>query len=80
MRFCITATIVDEIGTAIAIFFDEAVLTLKGKESKEVIKEGYENVNDVPKPLLEGIGQTRLPQIQFQGTPSPGSSRFTINR
>ncbi|KAI3783688.1 hypothetical protein L1987_42774 [Smallanthus sonchifolius] len=78
--YCITTTIADETGTTTATFFDEAVQMLLGKECKQVIKEGYDNENDIPKPLLEASGQPLLLQLQFQVTPSPGSSRFTITR
>ncbi|KAI3820249.1 hypothetical protein L1987_07793 [Smallanthus sonchifolius] len=75
-----STTIADETETTTSTFFDEAVLTLLGKECKEVVKKGYQNENDIPKPLLEAIGQALLLQLQFQVTPSPGSSRFTITR
>ncbi|KAI3775727.1 hypothetical protein L1987_45479 [Smallanthus sonchifolius] len=53
--YCITTTITDETATASATFFNEVVLSLLGKECKEVVKEGYENQHEIPRPFLEAI-------------------------
>ncbi|KAI3813707.1 hypothetical protein L1987_18438 [Smallanthus sonchifolius] len=42
-------------GTATATFFNDAVVSLIGKECEEVVKEGYENGFEVPKSLSEAI-------------------------
>ncbi|KAI3776626.1 hypothetical protein L1987_46412 [Smallanthus sonchifolius] len=76
---CVNTTITDDTGTATATFFNDAVVSLLGKECEEVVKEGYENEFEVPKSLSEAIGQKKILQIQFEGTPYRRSTHFVVS-
>ncbi|KAI3804035.1 hypothetical protein L1987_32203 [Smallanthus sonchifolius] len=71
---------IDDTGTATATFFNDAVVSLLGKECEEVVKKGYENEFEVPKSLSEAIGHKKILQMQFEETPYRRSTHFTISR
>ncbi|KAI3704399.1 hypothetical protein L1987_74618 [Smallanthus sonchifolius] len=54
-RYCITTNITDETATASATFFNQVVLSLLGYKCKEVVKQGYGNQHEIPRPFLEAI-------------------------
>ncbi|KAI3705431.1 hypothetical protein L1987_75668 [Smallanthus sonchifolius] len=79
-RFCVNTTIADDTDTATATFFNDAVVSLLGKECAEVIKEGYENEFEIPKSLSEAIGHKKILHMQFEETPYRRSTHFTVSR
>ncbi|KAI3806487.1 hypothetical protein L1987_22394 [Smallanthus sonchifolius] len=80
IKYCITTTIADETGTTTATFFNDTVIPLLGKECTEIVKEGYDNEFEIPKPLSNIISQTKSLQIQCEETPSRVSRQFTVSR
>ncbi|KAI3822790.1 hypothetical protein L1987_10388 [Smallanthus sonchifolius] len=65
-KMCMKKETHGDTGTATAMFFNDAVVSLLGKECEEVVKEGYENEFEVPKSQSEAIGQKKNPTDAVQ--------------